>query len=68
MYFSDTGGSKLIAEGKIKLKNDSNLSHFTDRSMVFENGSELEADVVVFATGYVYFHLFLEFITHKAPY
>ena len=48
---ADTGASKLIGEGKIKLKNDSQISHFTERAIVFENGSELEADVVVFATG-----------------
>jgi hypothetical protein len=51
----DTGGSKLIAEEKIKLKNDSHISHFTERTIVFENGSELDADVVVFATGQVNF-------------
>ena len=41
----------MISEGKIKLKNDSKISHFTEQSIVFDNGSELEADVVVFATG-----------------
>ena len=41
----------MISEGKIKLKNDSQISHFTERNIVFDNGSELEADVVVFATG-----------------
>jgi NADH dehydrogenase FAD-containing subunit len=47
----DTGASKLIGEGKIKFKNDSKISHLTERSIVFDNGSELEADVVIFATG-----------------
>jgi len=41
----------LISEGKIKFKNDSKISHFAELSIVFENGSELEADAVVFATG-----------------
>ena len=51
-FYIDTGASKLIAEGKIKLKNDSQISHFTSKSIVFQNGSELEADlVVVFAVG-----------------
>ena len=48
---ADTGASKLIGEGKIKLKSCSQISHFAERAIVFENGSELEADVVVFATG-----------------
>ncbi|KAF9538185.1 hypothetical protein CPC08DRAFT_756400 [Agrocybe pediades] len=50
-YGTDTGGSKLIAEGKIKLKSGSQIVRFTQKSIVFEDGSELEADVVVFATG-----------------
>ena len=47
----DVGASKLIIEGKIKLKNDSLISYFTKDSIVFEDGSALPADVVIFATG-----------------
>jgi NADH dehydrogenase FAD-containing subunit len=47
----DTGASKLIADGKIKLKTDSVIKSFSENSIVFENGTELAADVVVFATG-----------------
>ena len=47
----DVGASKLSIEGKIKLKNDSLISHFTNDCIVFEDGSELPADVVMFATG-----------------
>jgi len=47
----DTGGSKLIGEGKIKLKNDSPLEGLTETGLKFEDGSELQADVVIFATG-----------------
>ncbi|PPQ85677.1 hypothetical protein CVT25_002128 [Psilocybe cyanescens] len=50
-YYLDTGGSKLIAEGKIKLKTDSKISSFTETGIKFENGTELPADVVIFATG-----------------
>ena len=49
--YLDSGGSKLIAEGKIKLKNDTPLEGFTETGLKFEDGSELQADVVVFATG-----------------
>ena len=55
ILYVDTGASKLIADGKIKLKSDSVIKSFTERSIVFENGTELAADVVVFATGCVYF-------------
>ncbi|EAU90811.1 monooxygenase [Coprinopsis cinerea okayama7 len=51
-YYLDTGASGLIAEGKIKLKNDSQIKEFTERGLRFEDGSELQADVVLFATGY----------------
>lgn len=49
---SDVGASKLIAEGKIKLKNDSQIKEFTETGLLFGDGSRLPADVVVFATGY----------------
>ena len=49
--YLDTGGSKLIGEGKIKLKNDTLLEGFIETGLKFEDGSELQADVVVFATG-----------------
>ncbi|KAJ7347250.1 hypothetical protein DFH08DRAFT_867664 [Mycena albidolilacea] len=50
-YYIDVGASQLIIDGKIKLKNDSQIAEFTETGLKFENGSELPADVVVFATG-----------------
>ncbi|KAJ6515648.1 hypothetical protein C8R45DRAFT_957213 [Mycena sanguinolenta] len=50
-YYLDVGTSQLIADGKINLKNDSLIEQFTPTGLKFENGSELPADVVVFATG-----------------
>lgn len=49
----DVGASQLIIDGKIKLKSDSQIERFTKNGIKFENGSELEADVVVFSTGCV---------------
>ena len=49
--YSDVGASQLIIDGKIKLKNDSLISHFEEDGIVFENGSKLPADVVIYATG-----------------
>ena len=51
ILYLDTGTSKLIADGKIKLKTDSVIKSFTESSIVFENDTELAADVVIFATG-----------------
>ena len=51
----DVGGSQYIIDGKIKLKNDSQIQGFTTNGLKFEDGSELEADVIVFCTGFVIF-------------
>ncbi|KAG6815853.1 hypothetical protein H0H87_010744 [Tephrocybe sp. NHM501043] len=50
-HYFDTGGSKLIADGKIKIKNDSAISSFIAHGIEFTNGSTIEADTVIFATG-----------------
>ena len=49
---TDVGASQLIIDGKIKLKNDSQISRFTKNRLEFTNGSTLDADAVVVATGY----------------
>ncbi|KAH7913178.1 FAD/NAD(P)-binding domain-containing protein [Hygrophoropsis aurantiaca] len=51
-YYLNVGASDLIVDGSIKLKSDSFLSHFTHHGLVFEDGSSLDADVVIFATGF----------------
>ncbi|KAK7051188.1 hypothetical protein VNI00_004688 [Paramarasmius palmivorus] len=51
-YYIDTGGSADIIEGRIKLKNGSQIKEFSETGLVFEDGTSLDADVVVFATGY----------------
>ena len=56
---SDVGASQLIADGKIKLKNDSQIKEYTETGLLFEDGSQLPADVVVFATGFVWLALVL---------
>ncbi|KAJ7023508.1 hypothetical protein C8F04DRAFT_180560 [Mycena alexandri] len=50
-YYIDVGASQMIIDGKIQLKNDSQIAEFTKTGLRFENGSELPVDVVVFATG-----------------
>jgi hypothetical protein len=46
----------MIVDGKIKLKSDSKLERFTETGLKFEDGTELPADVVMFATGCVAIH------------
>jgi putative flavoprotein involved in K+ transport len=51
-YYIDVGASELVADGRIKLKTDVAVDHLTENSVVFRDGSELPADLVVSATGY----------------
>ncbi|KAG1812186.1 WD40-repeat-containing domain protein [Suillus subaureus] len=51
-YYLDVGASQMIIDGKIKLKSDGPILRFTQTGLLFEDGSTLDADVVVFATGY----------------
>jgi len=51
-YYFDVGASQLIIDGKIKIKNDAQIARFTPKSLEFDDGSTLDADAVVFATGY----------------
>ena len=51
MQFADVGASQLIIDGKIKLKNDSQISHLSEKQISFENGSTLDTDVILLATG-----------------
>lgn len=50
-YYIDIGASDLIADGSIKLANGQ-VDHLTENSVVLANGTELPADVVVYATGF----------------
>lgn len=50
----DVGACQKIIDGKIKIKNDSLIERFTKTGIKFQNGSELEADVILYATGYAY--------------
>ncbi|EIW81823.1 FAD/NAD(P)-binding domain-containing protein [Coniophora puteana RWD-64-598 SS2] len=48
----DTGIGQLIANGHVKVKQGVQPSHFEENAIVFNDGSKIEADVVVLATGY----------------
>ena len=50
-YTTDTGASQMIIDGRIKLKNDSEISHFSAKEVVFKDGSSIPADGVILATG-----------------
>ncbi|MDQ2802073.1 MAG: NAD(P)/FAD-dependent oxidoreductase, partial [Pseudomonadota bacterium] len=51
-YYIDVGASELVANGGIKLKSGVEVERITERGLVLSDGSELPADLIVYATGY----------------
>jgi putative flavoprotein involved in K+ transport len=51
-YYIDVGASELVANGDIKLKSGVTVEEITETGIRFSDGSELEADLIVLATGY----------------
>jgi putative flavoprotein involved in K+ transport len=50
-YYIDVGASDLIADGSIKLAHGQ-VERLTENSVILADGTELPADVVVYATGF----------------
>ncbi|MBD1536787.1 NAD(P)/FAD-dependent oxidoreductase [Arthrobacter sp. S13_S34] len=50
-YYIDVGASQLIIDGRVKLKSGQ-VSKITGNAVVMADGTELEADLIVYATGY----------------
>jgi putative flavoprotein involved in K+ transport len=50
-YYIDVGACDLVADGKIKLAHGQ-VDRLTEDSVVLADGTELPADLVVYATGY----------------
>ncbi|MCH5645463.1 MULTISPECIES: NAD(P)/FAD-dependent oxidoreductase [unclassified Gordonia (in: high G+C Gram-positive bacteria)] len=50
-YYIDVGACELVADGTIKLAHG-DVDHLTENSVVLADGTELPADVIVYATGY----------------
>ncbi|MCA1441387.1 NAD(P)/FAD-dependent oxidoreductase [Ensifer sp. IC4062] len=51
-YYIDVGACDLVIDGSIKLKSGSDVSHLTEDAVVLKDGTELPADLIVYATGY----------------
>jgi len=51
-YQINIGASELVADGRVKLKSGVELAEVKDHSVVFTDGSEIDADLILFATGY----------------
>ncbi|CAK7229582.1 hypothetical protein SBRCBS47491_007296 [Sporothrix bragantina] len=51
-YYIDVGASQLIIEGKIKVKSGQAIAKVSESGLEMADGTQLPADIVVFATGY----------------
>jgi putative flavoprotein involved in K+ transport len=51
-YYIDVGASDLVANGSIKLVSGVEVDRISERGVVLADGRELEADLIVYATGY----------------
>ena len=51
-YYIDVGTSQLIIDGKVKVKHGSGIREVLPRGVRLDDGTELEADEIVCATGY----------------
>ena len=51
-YYIDVGASELVAGGEIKLRSGVDVVAIKPHAVVLSDGSELPADLIVYATGY----------------
>ena len=51
-YYLNVGASDLIIQGKIKLRSNVEIGKLTEAKVGLSDGSELDADILVMATGY----------------
>lgn len=51
-YYIDVGASELVANGSIKLKSHNNIERINPKSVTLTDGTELPADLIVYATGF----------------
>ncbi|MGY1643141.1 NAD(P)-binding domain-containing protein [Geodermatophilus sp. SYSU D00703] len=50
-YYIDVGAADLVADGEVELA-QGQVDHLTEDAVVLDDGTELPADLVVYATGY----------------
>ncbi len=64
-YYIDVGASELIANGSVKLQSGVSIEEIKPTSVVLTDGTELEADLIVLATGYGSMNGFVEHLVSK---
>ena len=51
-YYFDVGASTMIIEGRIRLRSNVGIDHIEPDGVVLTDGSRLDADVLIYATGF----------------
>jgi len=51
-YYIDVGAAELVASGEVKLKSAVDVVEIKEHAVLLSDGSELPADLIVYATGY----------------
>ena len=51
-YYIDVGACDLVIDGSIKLVSGHGIDHLSETGVVLDDGTELPADLIVYATGY----------------
>ncbi|KAF7302875.1 hypothetical protein MKEN_01249700 [Mycena kentingensis (nom. inval.)] len=51
-HYPDVGAGVAIASGEIKVKSDASIREIMPTSVVFSDGARLDADVIVYCTGF----------------
>ena len=51
-YYIDVGASEMVADGRIKLRSGVDVAEITENAVRLGDGSELPAELIVYATGY----------------
>jgi cation diffusion facilitator CzcD-associated flavoprotein CzcO len=51
-HFFDIGSGQLIADGTVRVRSDAQPVSYTETGLELSDGSRVDADVIVFATGY----------------
>lgn len=51
-YYIDVGAAAMVADGRIALKSGMGVERLKSHALVLSDGSELAADVIIYATGF----------------
>lgn len=51
-YYIDVGASQMIIDGRINVESGAGVSHLTEHTVVLDDGREVDAEAIIYATGF----------------